>query len=124
MAGKNRKVHLNILPVVYLVKNAFAGCTPMVLWGLFFHFLITLGLTVFYFWVYLKIKWLGENKVLAGLLYGIFAWIITTRVNIPLSQINQPAVDLSKTFVPILILMVFLGLPISLLAKKHYLYKK
>ncbi len=106
-------------------KKAFTGGTTMVLWGVFFHFLIAYGLTVFYFWLYPRVKWLGENKIVAGLLYGIFAWIMTTRVIIPFfSQIKQAPLDLAKAIIPILILMLFIGLPISLMANKHYLYKK
>lgn len=54
-------------------KKAFTGGVAMAAWGLVFHFIIAFGLTIFFFWLYQKIKWLGENKIIAGLLYGIFA---------------------------------------------------
>jgi hypothetical protein len=105
-------------------KKAYAGGTGMILWGVLFHFLISYGLTVFYFWLYPKVKWLGENKVAAGLLYGVFAWVVTTRLIIPLSLIPQQPFNIYKAIMAIQILMLCIGLPISLMANKHYLYKK
>ena len=122
--GKNPASIFKYIASGVFGKKAFAGGLAMIAWGVFFHFLITFGLTIFYYWLYPKVKWLGENKIVAGLLYGIFAWVITTRVIVPLSRIPQPPFDLSKALVAILILMCFIGLPISLLANKHYLYKK
>jgi hypothetical protein len=105
-------------------KKAYTGGMPMAAWGLFFHFLIAFGLAIFFFWLYPRIKWIGRNKVIAGLLYGIFAWLVTTRVIVPLSKITPQPFDLSKALVAVLILMACIGLPVSLMANKHYLYKK
>ncbi len=105
-------------------KKAFAGGTTMAAWGLLFHFMIAYGLTLFFFWLYPRISWLGKNKILAGLLYGIFAWVVTVFVIVPLSEVQQGPFVLSKAVVAVLILMACIGLPISLMANKHYLYKK
>ncbi|MEO7924511.1 MAG: hypothetical protein ABIR30_12595 [Chitinophagaceae bacterium] len=105
-------------------KKAYTGGLPMAAWGLLFHFLIAYGLTIFFFWLYPRVKWIGKNKILAGLLYGIFAWLLTTQVIVPLSLITPQPLVLSKMIVAILILMSCIGLPISLMANKHYLYKK
>jgi hypothetical protein len=105
-------------------KEAYAGGTGMIIWGVLFHFLIAYGLTVFYFWLYPKVKWLGENKVTAGILYGIFAWVITTQLIVPLSRVQQPPGTIYKYISAMQVLVLFIGLPISLMANKHYLYKK
>jgi len=106
-------------------KEAATGGTVMAAWGLLFHFMIAYGLTIFYFWLYPKIGWLGKNKIIAGLLYGIFAWLITNLVIVPLSAIGGPGhIVFAKIIVPVLILMFCIGLPISLMTNKHYLYKK
>jgi len=96
----------------------------MAAWGLLFHFMIAFGLTIFYFWLYPKISWLEENKVFAGLLYGIFAWLVTNLVIVSLSLAPTGAFVNSKALIAMLILIVCIGLRISLLANKHYLYKK
>lgn len=105
-------------------KKAFAGGTAMAAWGLFFHFIIAFGLTIFFFWLYLKLNWLGKNKIIAGLLYGIFAWLVTNLIIVPLSLAPAAPFVLSKAIIAALILMACIGLPISLMANKHYLYKK
>jgi hypothetical protein len=105
-------------------KAAYTGGTGMIMWGVFFHFLISYGLTVFYFWLYPRVKWLGENKVTAGVLYGIFAWLVTTQLIVPLSKIQQPPFNIHKAITAMQILVLFIGLPVSLMTNKHYLYKK
>jgi len=105
-------------------KEAYAGGTTMAAWGLLFHFMIAFGLTIFYFWLYPKISWLGKNKIIAGLLYGVFAWVITTQVIVSLSKIGHQPIVFSKAIIAVTILMFCIGLPISLMTNKHYLYKK
>lgn len=105
-------------------KEAFTGGTTMAAWGLLFHYLIAFGLTVFFYWLYPGISWLGKNKIAAGLLYGIFAWLITTQVIVRLSNVPKGPFVLSKAIIAAVILMFCIGMPISLMANKHYLYKK
>ena len=105
-------------------KKAFAGGTTMAAWGLLFHFIIAFGLTIFFFWLYPKINWLGKNKIITGLLYGVFAWLVTNLIIVPLSNVPPVTFVLSKAVIAALILMACIGLPISLMANKHYLYKK
>ena len=105
-------------------KKAFSGGATMAAWGLLFHFMIAFGLTIFFFWLYPKINWLGKNKILAGLLYGVFAWAVTTLIIVRLSNVPAVPFVVSKAFIALLILMVCIGEPISLMANKHYLYKK
>ena len=105
-------------------KKAFAGGTTMAAWGLLFHFIIAFGLTIFFFWLYPKINWLGKNKIITGLLYGVFAWLVTNLIIVPLSNVSPVTFVLSKAVIAALILMACIGLPISLMANKHYLYKK
>lgn len=105
-------------------KKAFSGGATMAAWGLLFHFMIAFGLTIFFFWLYPKINWIGKNKILAGLLYGVFAWLVTNLIIVPLSEAPAGSFVISKAIIALLILMVCIGLPISLMANKHYLYKK
>jgi uncharacterized membrane protein YagU involved in acid resistance len=64
-----------------------------------------------------------KNKYIAGLLYGIFVWIIMNRVVIPLSEIQQRPFDLKGALTGMSILMVAIGLPISILTHRYYLRK-
>lgn len=106
-------------------RRAFTGSSfTMSAWGLFFHFLIAFGLTVFYFMLYSKWPWLEKNKWLAGVLYGIFAWVVTTMIIVPLSLVQPGPFSWSKAAVAAGILVLCIGIPISLMTHKHYLYKK
>ena len=106
-------------------KKAFAGATTgMAAWGLLFHFIIAFGLTFFYYLIYPRISWLAKQPVLAGILYGIFAWVVTTQLIVPLSRVNPGPFDWQKALLAAAILVLCIGLPISLMANKHYLYKK
>ena len=105
-------------------KKAYSGGYAMAGWGLFFHFMIVYGLTIFFFWLYPRVKWIGENKIIAGVLYAVFAWLVTTQVIVRLSKITPQPFVFSKVIVAVLILIFCIGLPISLMTNKHYLYKK
>lgn len=126
LGGKKPEIIFKYIASGVFGKKAYSSGPIMIVWGVLFHFLIAYGLTVFYFWLYPRVQWLRQQPVVAGLLYGVFAWIMTTRVIIPyLSKINQkPFVFTWDTAISIAILMVFIGLPVSLMTKKHYLYKK
>jgi hypothetical protein len=105
-------------------KKAYAGGTTMAAWGLLFHFIIAFGLTIFFYGLYPRVSWIGKNKWLAGFLYGIFAWVITTQVIVRLSAVQQGPFVLKNALIAMGILVICIGLPISLMANKHYLYKK
>ncbi len=101
--------------------KAFKGAGTMAFWGLLFHYIIAFGLTIFFFWIFPKIKVLSKNLVVTGLLYGIFAWAITALVIVPLSNTPPPApFDIKKAAIAILIIMFCIGLPISLFIGRYY----
>ena len=100
--------------------KAKTGGVPMALWGLFFHYVIAFGLTIFFFWLFPKVKLLSKNLIVTGLVYGIFAWIVTTRIIVPLSNTPPSPFDLKKSIIAITILMFCIGLPISLLIGRYY----
>ena len=114
---------LQVLPYVasgVFGKAAFNGSPTMLVWGLVFHFGIALAFTVFYFWLYLRLAWLGRHPVLGGLLYGIAVWLVMNRVVVPLSQVPVGPFNLTQALINAGILMLCIGLPISLLAHRYY----
>lgn len=101
--------------------KAKAGGTTMAAWGLLFHYIIAFGLTIFFFWLFPKIKLLSKNLIVTGLLYGIFAWCVTVLVIVPLSNTPPPGpFDIKKAAVAATILMFCIGLPISLIIGNYY----
>ena len=100
--------------------KAFSGGDIMIVWGVFFHYFIALSWTLLFFLIYPTLPWLRKNKYIAGLLYGIFVWVMMNRVVIPLSEIPQRPFDLKGALIGMSILMVAIGLPISILTHRYY----
>jgi hypothetical protein len=100
-------------------KEAFRGGTPMVLAGLFFHFVVATGWTAFFFLLYSRLKFLSWNKYIIGMGYGIFVVFAMNLVVVPLSNVPNP--NTGSVHLPQLFIHMFLvGLPISLLANRYY----
>ena len=105
-------------------KEAFSGGIAYVLIGLAVHFLIAFSCTVTYFFAYPKIKLLRISVLLSSFFVALVAWIITTRLIIPLSKIQQPPFNLVKAIIAISILYFCVGLPIAFITKSYYTTRK
>jgi len=103
--------------------KAFSGGDIMIAWGVIFHYFIALSWTLLFFFIYPTLPWLKKNRYVAGLLYGIFVWVMMNRVVIPLSEIPQRPFNLKGALTGMSILMVAIGLPISILTHRYYLRK-
>lgn len=101
-------------------KDAFAGGSGMILFGLLMHFLIAFACTVAYFLVYPKLKLLHVHILLSSLLIAAIAWAVTTQLVIPLSQVKSAPFDIAKALMAIAILYVCIGLPVSYFTKRYY----
>lgn len=101
-------------------KDAFAGGTGYILFGLLFHFAIAFACTLVYFLVYPKLKLLHLSILLSSLLIAVIAWASTTQLIIPLSKIKPAPFDITKAITAITILFVCIGLPVSYFAKRYY----
>ena len=104
-------------------KEAFAGGTVMVFWGLLFHYIIAYSFTFLYFWLYPKIGFLAMNRVLSGILYGAFVWVIMNRVIVPLSNVPTGPFNLTQALVGMVVLMLMIGLPVATGAAKYSMGK-
>ena len=95
----------------------------MVILGLLFHYIIAMLFTFFFFRLYPRFELMSRNRVVTGLLYGLFAWIIMTFIVTRLS--NTPHTPISaikpmKALKAILILCFMIGIPLSFIAYRHY----
>ena len=115
---KNPIVVLNFIASGVFGKDAFTGGTKMAVFGLIFHYLIAIGFTLLFFILYPKIKLLIKNKLLLGVLYGLFIWIIMQFLIVPLSQAPELKISFQSASIAILILIVCIGIPLSWLAKR------
>ena len=103
-------------------KDAMTGGLTMKLWGLFFHFFIAMAFTVFYFFIYPKIKLLHKNVLLSAFIYGLFVWAIMNLIVVPNSAIQKPIIPFNyvASAKAALVLIICIGLPVSYFAKKYY----
>lgn len=88
--------------------------------GLFFHYLIAFSATLFFFWVFPRIKILSFNKYLVGMLYAVFVDVVVGELIMPLSRLPTGPFNLSFAIIPWINLGVVLGIPISYNAYKYY----
>jgi uncharacterized membrane protein YagU involved in acid resistance len=101
-------------------KKAFEGGTAMALCGLGFHFLIAFSFTIFYFIVSRCIPFLQRQKILSGLLYGIFVWMVMNLAVLPLLNIAPIPQKWDGILRGAGILILCIGLPISLIIGRYY----
>lgn len=118
--GKDPQIVLKYIASAVVGKEAFAGGTTMSALGLLLHFLIAFIWTIFFFWMYPKLKFLSFNRILAGILYGIFIWFIMSHAVVPMSKASVGAFKLKEATIAVLILIGAIGLPLSFIAYRYY----
>lgn len=101
--------------------EAFAGGTGMVIAGFLLHYLIAYIWTTFFFIVYPKLTLLRTNWLLTAVIYGLFIWTMMNRVVVPLSNTPKGPFNLQSAVINALILIVAIGIPLSLIARKTFI---
>ena len=101
-------------------NEAFSGDYPIMILGLIIHFFIVFCITLTFFLVYPKLRFLKQSIFLNSFLIAIIAWTITTQIIIPLSKIKTPPFNLLNAFMAITILYVCIGLPIAFFTRHYY----
>ena len=119
--GKNPLMVLPYIASGVFGKTALAGGTTMMIAGLVFHYIIAFIFTVLFFWIYLEIGFIFANRVLTGVLYGLFIWAIMNLVVVQLSNAPHAPVNAMKwpkVIKSMLILIFMIGMPLSFIADK------
>jgi uncharacterized membrane protein YagU involved in acid resistance len=104
-------------------KAAQEGGLTMACYGFIFHYIIAFSFTIGYFLVFPRISFLRNHKIISGLLYGVFAWLVMNRIVLPLSNAHMSPFKWSYALLGMSILMLCIGLPISLLTHRYYSLK-
>ena len=107
-----------------LGNSAYEGGVATALAGVGFHFTIAFCFTVFYFFVFPYVPFLKKQRIISGLLYGIFAWCVMNLAILPLLHIANIPTKWDSIVRGALILMFCIGLPISLIVSRYYLLKE
>lgn len=122
--GKDPLIVLKYISSAVLGKSAYSGdTTTMAVLGLLLHFLIAFIWTILFFTIYPKLKLLSWNRIVTGILYGIFIWIVMNRLVVPMSKASVGPFDLKQATIAVLILIGAIGLPLSFIAHQYYVLK-
>ena len=114
------KIGYYIASGVFGKEVAYGSGQWMALVGLFFHYVIAFIWSVFMFLVYPRVKKILKNKVLIGVLYGIFVWAIMNLVVVPFSNTPKSPLKLQGAIIACLILIFCIGIPICLIVDRYY----
>jgi uncharacterized membrane protein YagU involved in acid resistance len=101
-------------------NHAMTGGTEMLLYGVLFHYFIAFCFTVFYFLIFPYVPFFRKQKIIGGLLYGAFIWIVMNLIVLTIVFPNRTMPTLSSALIGASILMIMIGLPLSFFANKHY----
>lgn len=118
--GKNPVNVLRFITSGLLGKAAFTGGAVMALLGLLLHFLIAFIFTIFFFWLYPKLKLVAVNRFVTAVVYGILVWVIMNGIVLPLSNTPPLAFQWPEAIKGALILIVMVGMPLSQMAYRYY----
>jgi len=119
--GKNPVAIFNFIASGVFGDSGLRGGIGMAFMGLLFHFLIATTWSLIFFVVNSRVSAILRHWVLSGLVYGMVVWLCMNLVVVPLSFTPPIPMNVSGIITGILVLMICVGLPISFLAKKHFL---
>jgi hypothetical protein len=115
-----RKILYYIAGAAIGLKTSLQGGNGIAFLGLFFHYFIAFAFTLFFFWIFPRIKILAFNKYLVGMLYAVFVDLVMGQVVLPLSRLPKGPFSLSDSIIDWIILGVLFGIPIAYNAYQYY----
>jgi hypothetical protein len=104
---------------VAIGPRAFSGGAATAALGLFFHFVVAFGAATVFYLVSRRMRFLLEQTVLSGALYGIVVYFFMDRVVIPLFSHKPRPFDLKSAAIGITIHIFCVGLPIAFMVRKY-----
>jgi len=103
-----------------LGQDAFKGGARTAALGLVFHFMIATIAAAVYYLASLPLRFLVNQAIICGPLYGVCIYLVMNFVVLPLSAIgSRPALPLPVLIGGLLIHMLGIGLPIALVVRRY-----
>lgn len=118
-SGRDPSVVLRFIASGVWGREALASGTAMAMWGLLFHYIIATSWTALFFVVARKWDVMARRWIVAGVLYGMFVWVMMNRVVLSLSNVPRQPFDPLQALIGVLILICFIGLPISYMTRRY-----
>ena len=123
-SGTAAVVVLQYIASVFLGKESYAMGFASALLGLIVHYAISYGWTSVFFLLYPKLKFLSGNKVVVGLLYGVFVWLVMNLVILKLIGSGNRPFNWLQATIGCGIIMFCIGVPIAWGANTYYQHRK
>ena len=118
--GKDPLLIFKYIASAVFGKKAFSEDWIMVGWGILIHFIIAYLFTIFFFFLYRRWTALSKDTVITSVLYGIFVWVIMNLIVLRFTKLNMKPFVAHDVILSVSVLIIAIGLPITLLANKHY----
>jgi hypothetical protein len=118
--GRDPVVMLKFIASGVFGPEVISGSNAYAVYGLFFHYCIAMLWTILFFFLYPRMTWMRKNKIVTGIVYGIFVQIMMSQVVLKLA--NTPALPfrVQGQLIAASILIVAIGLPLAFLADRHF----
>ena len=99
---------------------AYSGGAKTAALGVGLHFLIATIWTVVFYAASRKLRFLLEQPILWGLVYGVIVWVFMNFVVLPLSAFppSRTPPTLTGRLISLLIIMFCIGLPIAFIVRR------
>jgi uncharacterized membrane protein YagU involved in acid resistance len=99
---------------------AYSGAAKTAVLGVVLHFLIATIWTVVFYVASRKLRFLLEQPILWGLVYGVIVWVFMNFVVLPLSAFppSRTPPTLTGRLIGLLIIMFCIGLPIAFIVRR------
>lgn len=117
--GKNPEIVLKFIASGLFGTPAFSAGPMMSVYGLVLHFFIAFGFTLLFFLLVAKFPRMVKNVFLTGMLYGIFIWLVMQFLVVPASKAPAMPLTLPGALLSVLILIVCIGIPLTLIARRR-----
>lgn len=120
-SGRNPLIVLNyIAGAVFGKERANGGGMPMMAAGLLFHYLAAFLFTIFFYWLYPRVKFFRKNRIATALVYGIFVWAVMNLLVVPMTLIAKYPSDPKQAAIAAAILVCMVGVPLSFIIGSYY----
>jgi hypothetical protein len=102
-----------------LGPTAFDGGWQIAMLGLACHFFIAFSAATVFYVASRSIKFMTSRPVVSGIFYGMAVYVVMYWIVVPLSRVERSPVTFWGTVVAILTHIVCVGIPISLVVRRH-----
>ena len=100
--------------------DAFSGGVSMMIVGLLMHYTIATSWTLLFYLLYPRVGFLRKNKIVSGVVFGAFVWVMMTLVIVPLTAVPKSPFNPTSALIGMVILIFMIGMPNAFRAPSYY----